>query len=763
GAATFRAYNLTVNPALTITSPAALDDWTVGRPYTAVTATAAGGSGTRTWSATGLPPGLTINATTGDISGTPTAAGSYSYTIRVTDSVGTTATLAGNVTINPVLAISTASLPNWTFNRPYTPVTLTTSGGTGAVTWSATNLPTGLSLSAAGTLTGTPTATGTRTVNVTATDSTGSIANRSYTMVISVAPAISTASLPNWTANRAYTTAVVATGGTTAYTWSATGMPPGLSINSGSGVISGNPTTPGAYSVNVIVTDAAGATANRTYPVTINAGLQVSAPLFLSDWTVNRAYTSVTFNATGGTGTKTWSASGLPTGLAINAGGVLTGTPTAVGSYPYTVTVTDAAGATAQMSGTVFINPALSVTAPASLPNWTAGLAYLPVTMSSSGGTGTVSWSASGLPAGLTISTAGVISGTPTATGPFTATITATDFVGATAPRSYTFTVNPALNISTATLPAGTVGRPYSQALSSTGGTGAKTWSGSGLPTGLSINAAGVISGTPTVAGTFGSISVTVTDTVGATTVKGFSVTIYTAPTISAPAALPNGSSGLAYSSTATATGGSGVYTWSATGLPPGLTMAATGQISGTPTTSGSYTVTVTVTDSTTLATANMVYNNVAITPRVTNVVLTGGNGIASTNDSVVITLSEAVNPATLCAGWDGTSRSVTVTISGTDMLTVSGCTTLGTLALGGDYVTTTATFSGNGGNASTIAWSAATNTVTITLGKLNTGAVNGIAVPPGTPTYTPNAAMTTASGVPFGTTPFTPAASSRF
>ncbi len=131
-----------------------------------------------------------------------------------------------------------------------------------------------------------------------------------------------------------------------------------------------------------------------------------------------------------------------------------------------------------------------------------------------------------------------------------------------------------AITVNPATLPNGTVGVAYSQTVSATGGTGSYTFSVSAgsLPAGLSLNAAtGAITGTPTTAAT-SNFTITATDGSGATGSRAYSVTMNAGVAVN-PATLPNGTVGVAYSQTVSATGGNGSYTFSvsAGSLPAGL------------------------------------------------------------------------------------------------------------------------------------------------------------------------------------------------
>jgi hypothetical protein len=196
------------------------------------------------------------------------------------------------------------------------------------------------------------------------------------------------------------------------------------------------------------------------------------------------------------------------------------------------------------------------------------------------------------LPAGLSLSSGGVISGTPTSAGTTTPTIRVTDSAAATASAPFSLTVScvPLSVLSTSPLPTGSQGVSYSSQLSSSGGNGAKSWSviAGALPGGITLSAAGLLSGTPSVSGTF-SATIQVQDScvpTPQTASKIFSVTINSLPAIVTTSPLPGANEGQPYSVQLAATGGLPPYAWSITGgaLPVGLTLSSTGIISGTPT-----------------------------------------------------------------------------------------------------------------------------------------------------------------------------------
>ncbi len=194
----------------------------------------------------------------------------------------------------------------------------------------------------------------------------------------------------------------------------------------------------------------------------------------LANGTVGTAY-SQTLSATGGTTPYTWTiASGtLPAGLTLSASGVISGTPTTSGAVSFTVKVTDSTSATATQLLTVTVsNAAMSVTT-ATLANGTVGATYSQ-TLSATGGATPYIWtvSAGTLPAGLTLSTGGVISGVPTTVGTKALTFKVTDSNSTTTTKPLSITIiGTAVNITTTTLAGGTVNTPYSQTLTATGGT----------------------------------------------------------------------------------------------------------------------------------------------------------------------------------------------------------------------------------------------------------------------------------------------------
>ncbi|MGZ4799429.1 MAG: putative Ig domain-containing protein [Acidimicrobiia bacterium] len=199
---------------------------------------------------------------------------------------------------------------------------------------------------------------------------------------------------------------------------------------------------------------------------------------------------------------------------------------------------------------------------------------------------------------GITISTAGVLSGTPTTAGSFPITVTASNGITPNAVKTFTLVINPASVAPnfTGTPPGGTVGTPYSFAFTGITGSPAPTFTLSPTPvSGITISAAGVLSGTPTTAGSF-PITVTASNGVAPNAVKTFTLVI--APAGVAPnfTGTPNGGTvGTPYSFAFTGITGSPAPTFALSPTPvSGITISAAGVLSGTPTTAGSFPITVT-------------------------------------------------------------------------------------------------------------------------------------------------------------------------
>jgi subtilisin-like proprotein convertase family protein/secreted trypsin-like serine protease len=238
---------------------------TVGTASSPVSHTASGGTAPYSWSATGLPPGLSISSSTGSVTGTPTAAGRYRVTVTATDNSSPAKTGITFYSWSVALAVGNPGNQTSAVGTPISPVSHTASGGTAPYSWSASGLPAGLSInSSTGVISGAPTAAGTYSATVTATDSSSpakTTGRAAYSWT--VMPGLAVSNPGNQTS--AFGTPIspvshTASGGTAPYSWSASGLPAGLSINSSTGVISGAPTAAGTYSVTVTVTDSSSPT-----------------------------------------------------------------------------------------------------------------------------------------------------------------------------------------------------------------------------------------------------------------------------------------------------------------------------------------------------------------------------------------------------------------------------------------------------------------------------------------------------------------------
>lgn len=624
---------LTINaaPAIAFTTTT-LAGATYNASYSA-TVGATGGAGTLTYTiASGaLPTGLTLSSA-GVISGTPTVVGTYSATIMVADAFGDSATETLSLKVTyPQLAITPVTLPTGYVGSVYTATTLAATGGSGTgysfALQNGSSLPAGLTLSSAGKITGTPTAAGTSTFTVVVTDSASNTATLAMSIIVKPGITISTATtLPTAYVGSAYAQMVAATGGSgTGYTWtvaSGSTLPSGLTLST-AGDLSGTPTAAATASFTIQVTDSASNTAKSTFSLTISPGISITTSTTLPYGYQNAVYSPVTLAATGGSGapyTWTWAAasgSSVPAGLALSTAGVISGTPTASGDFTIAITAKDGASNTATANFTLKVEATVAVTS-TTLPSGTINVAYS-TTLTASGGSGTgYTWAVTAGASSLTtlhlsLSSAGVLSGTPTSTGSANFTVQVTDSQSHTGTANLSVSVYNALTVTTTTLPAAGAGVAYSQQLNAGGGSGTGyTWSTTGTSNlssfNLSLSTAGVISGTPSTSGT-ASFTAKVTDSASNTATQALTITVYAGLSLPAPnpSSLPStGYTNVAYTGSLSVSGGSGNYSWSVTGLSDGLAASHSGNtltISGTPTSAATVTFNVTVTDTTTTGT----------------------------------------------------------------------------------------------------------------------------------------------------------------
>ncbi|MBU8896932.1 putative Ig domain-containing protein [Corallococcus sp. M34] len=247
------------------------------------------------------------------------------------------------------------------------------------------------------------------------------------------------------------------------------------------------------------------------------------------DGYVGRSY-SAELSASGGVAPYSWQlASGaLPSGLVLGSAGTLSGQPEVTGSFEFVLEAVDAVGARAQgaLHMTVHAPPVLSAVAPQQ--------GYVGDVVSRtfvvSGGKAPWAFTSVGiLPAGLTLSTHGELQGSLSQVGASSFEVRVSDGNEVSDTLTVSFDVVAPPQVSSQSLPSGAVGKSYQGVLSATGGRAPLTWAFSGaLPTGLSLSASGVLSGTPTTVGT-STFTVSVVDAGNRTDSRGVSVTIQSA------------------------------------------------------------------------------------------------------------------------------------------------------------------------------------------------------------------------------------------
>jgi regulation of enolase protein 1 (concanavalin A-like superfamily) len=465
------------------------------------------------------PTWLNVNTSTGQLSGTPTTSGSVTATIQA---INTTATDSKTLTINVLIPPPVISNTSCNVIRG---VALSACG------ISASNSPTSFAIDAStplpsplvlntstGAITGTPTTVGTYAITVRATNTTGTSAPGTVTIVVAVpAPVISSSLTTSVQVNQAFSYQITASD---AASFNAINKPTWLTVNTSTGQLSGTPTASGSVTATI---QAINATATDSKTLTINV---TSAPIpvpVVSNVTCNgvqgSVLTSCAISATNSPTSYAVDASTpLPNGLSLS-GAQIVGTPSGSGTFAITVRASNATGPSLPATLTLVISAApVPVISSANTQTGTVGVALSYAIVANNAPT---SYSATGLPAWLTLNTTtGVISGTPpvsAANTSFVVTVGAIN-IGGPGTRAVTFSITSSGAATKPTLSnianqSGVVGTAFSLQVNASNAP--TSYAATGLPTGLSINTStGLISGTPSAEGTFNA-SVSATNSAG--------------------------------------------------------------------------------------------------------------------------------------------------------------------------------------------------------------------------------------------------------
>jgi sugar lactone lactonase YvrE len=550
-----------------------------------------------------------IGATTASYVATPVQASSVgSYTVTVSDA-------GGSVTSNSAVLTAVPPVPTITSPPDLTGITgagfsFVIAAQTPVVTFSVTggSLPAGLSLNpASGLVSGTPIASGTSHATITASNVSGSSYEQFIFTINPPAPEFTGPISANGTVGVAFTYTTQASNLAALYSTSV--FPPGLTMNS-SGVIAGTPTESGTFAITLTAENDSGRSTETVQLIIAPAanapvysgpaqlsGTEGSAFSFTPDF--GSGVTSYTYVNSSAVGYDL----GLPYGLTFNGtAGTISGIPTESGTFPIGIQATSAGGSTIEPL-TITINPSVAtpVITSASTATATVGTPFQYTTTATLPLYTYNNFSVTGLPEGLSVSSSGVLSGTPVNPGEYDVRLIPSQY----APYDgnafiLELTVNPAAGTPVITSPAGAsgqVGASFSYQVAATGiPTGFVEVSGS-LPSGLSLNpSSGAITGTPTLAGTY-QAWIAASNGSGQGLALGMDFMI--APAAGASVVTSNlfatGEVGQPFSYQITATNGpASIY---ADSLPPGLILdSSNGFITGIPTTATTQPVSVMLT-----------------------------------------------------------------------------------------------------------------------------------------------------------------------
>ena len=645
-------------------------------------------TGANCYTSTALPPHMVLNTSTGLISGTPQtgddAMSPFTVTIRagLLDSFGACA--VANTKVLTITVLPAPPLPA----PPIIPSPLTTGTTVGVpltyditttplitnpttpipLFFSANPLPTGVSLNpnqvkvfgdTTGSLSGTPTQLGTTAVRITTVNSAGTDTKE---IPITVAPVAITSTL-SAAGNVGVlfpTYRILATGNCNAFT--AMNLPPGLTLNTLTGNITGTPTDTGSagptlFPVPISASNGFG-TANATLNITINGRPAGSPNITSSLAQINVIFGSVfpPYTITANPAATSFGAAGLPGNLVVDpVSGVISGTANQIGLFNVIITATNGSGSDGEILP-INITPQPPVITSVNSVTGTVGQPFnFPITTTGSQPiTFTVSGPPNDLPAGLSL-VGNVIIGTPTVAGQKVVTITASNGGGSTQ-QSLTITILQTPVITSPLTFTGTIGdASFNYPITATG-SATITFSvnplpgAPGFPPGLTF-ANGVISGTPATAGVF---SITLTATNSATPGTDTRTLLLTInPMVFTSPLVLSGVVNTAVNFPIQATGNPIAFT--APGLPANLSLnAASGLITGTPAAAGTTIVPITASNASSSVSANLTVaiSSVAGGPAITSpLVQTGAVGVALTYAITATNTPTSFSAANLPAG----------------------------------------------------------------------------------------------------------------
>ena len=697
GSGVWTSTTVTVFSDPTVTTPIPTRSGADVGQVVVISTSASGGPGSYSYYAWSAPWELGCAASTSNtltcLPMSPVSSGQVEVNVTdANDRTSADASLTFTVSADPTIT-SLAAAPASIDVGQSTSLTATSTPGSGAPVYSWSGLPAGCANANSLSLTCAPMVSGTFAVSASVQDSNGyNVSSSTFTLVVS--PALGTAGLSaSRTAldvGQAVGLVTVISGGTQVYTYAWTGLPPGC-VSANAASVGCTPSSSGTYSVRAWTNDSNGASSSATVTLTVSADPTIMTPLANRTALDVGQSASLLATATNGTGlTSTYAWQGLPAGCASANALSLSCDPAVPGTYAVTVSITDSNGY-AVTSGTVtmVVSPALG-TAVLSLSRTTIDVGQtVTLVASASAGSGAYSYGWAGLPSGCVGANAATLTCVPSSAGSYTIWAWTNDSNIATSSATVTLVVSADPTISTpgATLTTLDIGQSTDLSASATNGTGgASTYAWSGLPAGcLSANSLS-LSCSPTETGTF-TVSVSIMDSNGYY-VSSPAIVLVVSPALgTAVLTLSRTALDVRQSVTlvASASAGSGAYSYGWAGLPSGCVGANAATLtcvpSFAPSSAGSYTIWVWTNDSNGVSSSASVTLTVSVDPTISTPAAT--KMTLDLGQSTVLT-TEATNGTGLhsaylweglpagCTSYDTLSFSCSPTVSGTFSVTVS-------------------------------------------------------------------------------------------